>query len=235
MVGSSILSYRAMTLDFIQILYHESQRSELYPFAKPYFSVGLTPYFENAFIAGLVPSCDADYISICSWRLRKKRNDSIYQLGGQGKEILTEEKILNSNFDVAILTPHSPSHKPLNMASNWHGKAWDDAYNAFKPFLSKFGRIPDELTYSIYENHFIARRDIYHNYVNNYLIPAINFIGDNDIFYTDSGYVSKKKDQNEIKRVQKLLGRNDWPLLPFLLERLFSFYIQDKGFKVINL
>lgn len=224
-----------MTLDFYQILYHESQRVNLYPFAKPYFSVGLTPYFENAIIAGLVPSCNADYISIASHRLRQKRNDGWSPIELRNDTTLTEEKILNTDFDVAILTPHSDSHRPLAVAPNWHGKAWADAFNAFKPFLAQFGPIPDELKYSIYENHFIARREIYHDYVNNWLIPAIDFIGFNQVFYTDSNYLSKKKDQTEITRVQTLLGRKDWPILPFLLERLFSFYINDKNLKVVKI
>jgi hypothetical protein len=219
-----------MSLDFYQIIYHESQRSELYPFSKPYFSVGLTPYFENAIIAGLVPMSTADYISVCSWRLRKKRGDSVVH-----KLELTEETIRNTDFDVAILTPHSPSHKPLAMAPNWHGKAWVDAFDAFKPFLSRFGKIPDELEHSIYENHFIARREIYHEYVNRYLLPAIDFIGDNPVFFADANYLTKKRDNSEIQRVQRLLTQRDWPILPFLLERLFSFYVNGKGLKVINL
>lgn len=222
-------------IDFYQILYHESQRSELYPFAKPYFSVGLTPYFENAIIAGLVPMSMADYISVCSWRLRKKRNDAAHYLGGMGKDVLNEEKILSNGFDVAILTPHSPAHKPLAMAPNWHGKAWVDAFNAFKPFLKQFGKVPDELEYSIYENHFIARREIYHEYVSTYLLPAIDFIGDSPVFYVDANYLTKKRDQAEIARVQRLLKSKDWPIMPFLLERLFSFFINGKGLKVINL
>lgn len=224
-----------MTLDFYQILYHESQREKLYPFAKPYFSVGLTPYFENAIIAGIVPASSAEYISVASWRLRQKRNDGWTPIALNNDLILSEEKIFKNEFDVAILTPHSANHQPLAMAINWHGKAWIDAYNAFKPFLSQFGQIPDELKYSIYENHFIARKEIYHDYVNHWLIPAIDFIGDNPIFFTDSSYLQKKRDQAEIKRVQWLLGRQDWPIAPFLLERLFSFYINDKGFKVVNL
>ena len=224
-----------MTLDFFQILYHESQRAELYPFARPLFSCGLTPYFENAWIAGVVPTTTADYVSVCSWRLRKKRNDGLHYLGGIGHDVLTEEKIINADFDVAILTPHSPSHKPLNMAANWHGKAWVDAYNAFKPFLKQFGRVPDELKYAIYENHFIARKEIYHDYVNRYLLPAIDYIGWNPVFFVASGYAAKKRDNSEIHRVQRLLKQTDWPILPFLLERLFSFYINDKGLKVINL
>jgi len=223
----------AGTLDFFQIYYDQSQKSELYDFAKPVYSVGLTPYFENQFIVSLVPQSEADYISVCSWRLRKKRNDSQHYL--KNDLSLTKEKILNASFDVAILTPHSTAHKPLAMAPNWHGKAWVDAFDAFKPFLSQFGKVPDELTYAIYENHFIARADIYKAYVNDFLIPAIDFIGNDPVYFADSNYLPKKKDTEEITRVQKLLKSNDWPILPFLLERLFSLYINDKGFKVINL
>jgi hypothetical protein len=224
-----------MSIDFYQILYHENQRQELYPFAKPYFSVGLTPYFENSFIAGLVPTCSSDYISVCSWRLRRKRGDAVHYLGGIGKDELTLEKIEAADFDVAILTPHSPSHKPLVMAANWHGKAWTDAYEAFKPFLAKFGKIPQELTNAIYENHFIAKREIYQDYVKNWLIPAIEFMDYKDVFFQDSNYLPKKKDQSEIMRVQWLLNRKDWPITPFILERLFSFYIEGKGFKVTKI
>lgn len=224
------------TIALYQILYKESQRTELYDFATPVFSVGLTPYFENAFIASLVPQCEADYISVCSWRLRKKRGDSAHYLGGFGKDVLTKEKIESAMpFDVAILTPHSRLHKPLAAASNWHGKAWDDALKAFKPFLERFGKVPEELNYSIYENHFIARKEIYHDYVTNYLIPAIDYIGSNPVYFVDSNYASKKKDSSEIERVRGLLRSNDWPILPFLLERLFSFYINDKQLKVINI
>jgi hypothetical protein len=225
-----------MTIDFIQILYDESQRTELYDFSRPYFSVGLTPYFENAIIAGIVPTLQADYISVCSWRLRKKRAGQAHYLGGFNKDEFTIEKIQQAiPFDVAVLTPHSPTHQPLAMAVNWHGKAWVDAFNAFKPFLAKFGPVPDELKYGIYENHFIAIREIYQEYVNTWLIPAIEYIGENPVFYVDSGYTQKKRDNEEIKRVHRLLKTNDWPILPFLLERLFSFYINNKNLNVIKL
>lgn len=224
-----------MTLDLFQILYDASQRSELYDFSRPYFNIGLTPYFENDIIRNVVPSSTADLIGVCSWRLRRKRGDGAHWLGGIGKDVLTEEKILNCNADVCILTPHSPSHQPLVMAANWHGKAWVDAYNAFKPFLRQFGKVPDELKYSIYENHFIAKGEIYRSYVAEYLLPAIEFIAEKEVFFTDSGYVQKKRDQVEIERVQRLLGRPDWPICCFILERLFSFYINDKNVKVINL
>jgi len=225
-------------IDFIQILYDESHREKLYPFARPYYSCGLTPYFENAIIAGIVPTLNADYISVCSWRLKQKRGDTIVQLGGMGKDELSIAKIQAAMpFDVAILTPQSRSHKPLFMARNWHGKAWVDAYDAFKPFLSQFGKVPDELTHTIYENHFIARADIYKEYVETCLKPAMEFMKDKPVFFADAGYINRKRDK-DLEHAQKLLaswGRTDYPLTPFILERLFSIWIQGKGFKVVNL
>jgi hypothetical protein len=121
------------------------------------------------------------------------------------------------------------------MASHWHGKAWDNAFEALKPFLRTFGKVPEELTYSIYENHFIARKEIYHAYVKDCLIPAIDYCGSDMVYFVDALYTPKKKNTEEVQRVQKLLGRNDWPIIVFLLERLFSFYIEGKGLNVIKL
>ena len=39
----------------------------------------------------------------------------------------------------------------------------------------------------------------------------------------------------EIQAYQKASGRQDWPIAPFILERLFSIWINDKNFKVIPL
>jgi hypothetical protein len=224
------------SIDLYQIYYNQNQSQELYDFAKPVFSIGLTPYFENQFICALVPQSQADYISVCSWRLRKKRAGVAHFLGGFNKDEFTLDKIESAMpFDVAVLTPHSPSHQPLTMAVNWHGKAWVEAYNALKPFLARFGPVPEELKHSIYENHFIAKREIYQDYVQNWLMPAIEFIGEEPVFFAPSGYTQKKRDSEEISRVHRLLKSNDWPILPFILERLFSFYLNNKNLNVIKI
>lgn len=223
-----------MTLDFYQIIFDESQREKCYQFAKVYYNETLTDYFENSVIAHLVPDSQADLISVCSWRLAQKRGDC-YRLGTD--KSLTEEKILNADFDVAVLTPRSPQHKPLLMAAEWHGKAWVEAFAELKKFLKTIGiSVPEELTKAIYENHFIARREIYQDYVRNYLIPTItDCVSVRDCFKADAGYLTKKRDPKEIKAYQEKSGRQDWPLTPFILERLFSIYCEGKGFKIINL
>lgn len=224
-------------LTFIQIYYDDIQKEELYPFAQPYKNYGLTPFFENAVIADLVPACTADLVSVCSWRLKQKRNSSSSPIILKGDTSLTEEKILNADFDVAILTPKSSSHQMLNMARHWHGQAWDDAFKVYKGLLNTIGiRVPEEVIYPIYENHFIAKREIYIEYVSMYLRPMMTMMEVCPVFYKPSGYAKRKKaNPEEVGRIKRLLGFEDWPLMPFLLERLFSIYINDKGFNVIKL
>ena len=238
------MSHEYKSLDFYQIIYEESQREQCYPFAKVYYNETLTDYFENDVIARLVPDSQADLISVCSWRLAQKRGDC-YRLGDKS---LSVDKILNQDFDVAVLTPRSKNHKPLLMASEWHriydpqgnliSTPWDDAFSELKVFLKTIGiNVPEELSKAIYENHFIAKAEIYKDYVNNCLKQTIAFMDTSglDVFRADAGYLNKKRDPKEIKAYQEKSGRKDWPISTFILERLFSIYCEGKNFKIINL
>lgn len=232
----------AGTLEFYQIFYKDEQKEQLYPFAIPFRNERLTPYFENSVIAELVPKTQADFVSICSWRLKQKRASSSTEiiLRRAGTFELTHESIIaNLGFDIAILTPHNSTHKPLAMARNWHGKAWIDAFTSLKIYLHghHICKVPDELTNTIYENHFIAKRKIYSDYVSQCLNPVLQFIkSEGGVFDADSGYLQKKiRDQEAVSDYQKVSGRTDWPIAPFILERLFSIWIENKGFKIINL
>jgi hypothetical protein len=233
-----------MTLDFIQIYFDDKQKDSLYDFATPFKNETLTDYFENQIISDLVPHSQADLISICSWRLKQKRGT----LAQVRNRPLTKEIILNENFDIAILTPRHPNHQPLLMASEWHriydqstgaviATPWDDAFSVFKKFLKSDLdiNVPDELTHTIYENHFIARGEIYQAYVRDCLKPAIKFMDTEMAFRADSGYIYKKRNQDEVKAYREKSGRQDWPIAPFILERLFSIFIEGKGYKVISL
>lgn len=238
-----MISYEYKSLDFFQIYFDEKQKDSLYDFATPFYNETITDYFENKIIGDLVPNSSADLISVCSWRLKQKRGDLLRTRN----EPLTKEKILNSNFDVAILTPRHPNHKPLLMASEWHrvfnsegriiATPWDDAFSVFKEFLkSDLGlTVPDELTNAIYENHFIAKKEIYQDYVKKVLAPSIEYMGLNSIFKADAGYLTKKRNQEEVKAYQMKTGRTDWPISCFILERLFSIYCEGRGFNIVNL
>lgn len=225
-----------MSLQFYQIYYQDSQLEHLYPFAIPYKNDILTRFFENSVIAQIIPNTTADYVSVCSWRLAQKRQDGPTPMILRNQLSLSEEKILGSDFDIAVLTP--VKHKDIiNKLNLWHGQNAMDAVDA----LRKFIRVPDEVDHVIYQNHFIARGSIYKDYVRNCLLPCMDFMASysedgRDIFFEDSGYITRKKHSpEEIERIKKALKRNDWPIAPFILERLFSIWIHGKGFKIINL
>lgn len=219
------------TIDFRQIIYRHDQAKCLYSFANSFFNEELTPYFENTVIAELVPKSEADFISICSWRLREKRQQGATPIL-LGNQELTLERIQENDFDIAILCPVDQHHKTMECSSAWHGVAWDDAIAE----LGKFISIPDELEgNAIYQNHFIARKEIYKSYVSECLAPTLQYMRDKEVFFRPSGYIKKKRDQEEIRRTLAKLGMDDWPIAPFVLERLFRIWIDKKDFKIINL
>lgn len=228
-----------MTLDFWQIIFKEEQRAQCYDFAKVHFNETVTDYFENSVIAQLVPTATADLVSVCSWRLKQKRNESSTEgiLRKQnGHTVLTEQSIVSTPFDVAVLTPRNKMHQPLAMASNWHGKPWDNAFAVFKRYLrsAQSIKVPDELSNTIYENHFVARRDLYQDYVSGCLIPSIEFMKTDPVFFVDAGYV-KRVGAQRAAEYTAVSGRSDFPIAPFVLERLFSIWIEAKGLKVVAL
>ncbi|HEY8935047.1 MAG TPA: hypothetical protein VIM65_07490 [Cyclobacteriaceae bacterium] len=231
------------TLDFIQIYYKEEQIGRLYDFAIPYFNESVTPYFENSVIADLVPESKADLISVASWKLKQKRGaiSSYATLKAAGGKELTSERILKTAFDVAILTPRPAEHKMLFMARQWHGQVWDDAFSILASFLRHKLQIKvsQEITLPIYGNHFIARNLIYHEYVKSCLIPTMDFIEKTaDVFTQGAGYRIVKERLGEfdtLEDYEKVTGRKDWMIGVFLLERLFSIWINDKKMNVINL
>lgn len=227
------------TLDFYQIYYKEEQRNQLYDFAIPYFNREISPYFENSIIKSIVPSSTADFISISSWKLKQKRGSmpSIHVLGTSK---LSKERILSCEFDVAILTPRIPGHKTLLMSRHWHGKAWADSFSELSAFLERdlSMEVPNELKFAIYENHFIAKGQIYRDYVFFCLIPVLEFMTKTHAFNRESGYRNHKErlgDFESILDYERSTGLVDWPIGVFLLERLFSIWINDKQLKVINL
>lgn len=218
-------------IDFWQIIYDEVQRPVCYEFSKCHFNAGLSSYFENSVIAELVPTSTAEYIAVCSWRLREKRQQGWTPIL-LGNAELTLERIENNDFDIAILCPFDKEHKTMECARAWHGAVWDDAISE----LGKLMPIPDELEgNAIYQNHFIARREIYQSYVAECLNPVMQYMEGKEVFFRPSGYVRKKRDQKEISETLGKLGMDDWPLAPFILERLFRIWIDKKPYKIINL
>jgi hypothetical protein len=217
-----------MSAELWQIWYQDSQKVECFPFANLYFNEKLTIFFENDPIVRLVTTTKAEKIAVCSWKLRQKMR---LRVGKRGK--LTEEA-LNSNYEVLSFTSNTKYHRMLAAAEAWHP--------GFKPAMQKICdqigvTLPGEVRSPIYQNHFSARADIYLDYVNTYLQPAMEamiwFSDLHQIVMQDSHY-SELSNQNP-DHLKDKIGVPYYPLAPFLLERLFSIYCHNKKINVTYL
>lgn len=223
LVGSSQLR-----TDFYQIIYDDSQREACYPFAKVYFNEALTPFFENTVISEVVSASQADKIAVCSWKLKQKLRWYI----GQPRDITQE--LLESDYEVMSFTRNSPYHRMFSAAEANH----KGFLHAFKKMCEAIGvKFTGEVKIPIYQNHFSAKREIYQDYVKEYLNPVMETMTTdpeiNKLVMADSNYstLTSKKPEH-LKEIEQKLGINYYPLAPFLLERLFSVYVQNKKINV---
>jgi hypothetical protein len=193
-----------------QIYYDEKQKSKLLHFTVPYYNEGLTIFFENSCIEKLVSECKEEKIGVLSWKLSEKmRRHQLQQL------ITT----MDTDYNVLALKKFSQRHCMLAMANVWH----PSFMKTIKLLWQKLGLdMPSEAKYPIYNNHFIAKTEIYKDYVDNFLSPAMELtLADeemNNLMTQPSGY-SKLNRHADTRRVKEKLGMDDYPLSTYILER----------------
>lgn len=212
----------------IQICYDEKQKEKCYPFADIHFTESLTVFFENYWIAKFVEEAESEKIAVCSWKLRDKLRWYI----GRPRE-LTQE-LLESDYQVLSFTKNTKYHRMFEAANAWH----PGFMTVFDKILAKIGvSRPGEIKIPIYQNHFAAKTSIYKDYVQNYLSPAMDCISTNDeinaLAMLDSKYSDLTHQSGEM--LKEKLGISYYPLIPFLLERLFSVYVHNKKIEVTHL
>lgn len=218
-------------MKFYQIYYKDSQLSNLFSFATPYFNNELTIFFENVPISEIVPYETSDKIAICSWKLKEKL---CYNVGNPRKPEHITEEILNSEYDVLPFTRNTKYHEMIGAASTWH-PGFKETMTRIVEGVGK--KMPGEVKIPIYQNAFSAKREIYQDYVKDYLNPAMELIKNDPEVYkmatVDSNYTQlMRQDCASPEYLQEKIGLPYYPLVPFLLERLFSVYVQNKGIKV---
>lgn len=214
--------------ELYQIYYHEDQKAKLFPFAIPLENKVLTPYFENDVIRRVVKASEAGKVAVCSWKLK----DKLTWYVGPHRDITPE--VLDSDYDVLSFTRNTKDHKMMSIAEVWH-KGFTAAMQKLVEGIGK--RWCWEVKTPIYMNHFSARRDIYLDYITNYLDPAIEFIETdpemNKIAMRDSQYSElNKRGCVTSQYLMEKINMGYYPLAPFLLERLFSVYCTNNNIKI---
>lgn len=214
-----------MVAEIIQIYYDDAQLTSLYPFAKPYKNENLTIFFENSVLKDVVLASESEKIAVCSWKLKEKLRWYI----GKHRE-LTQE-VLESDYYVLSMTRNSPAHQMLAAANKYH-KGFKEGMQILCDHIGL--KVPGEVKQPIYQNHFSAKREIYLDYVQNYLSPGMDFMATSmkELALMDSNYSQLSRSKITPDYLMDKIGLPYFPLAPFILERLFSVYIQNKKIKV---
>lgn len=216
-----------MATELVQLYFEDSQKVHTYPFARLVNTGGLTVFFENYWIEKLVPEAKSEKIAICSWQLKLKLKTYI------GMRRQFSEEVLNSDYDVLALTKNTKYHQTLQAADAWH----PGFLATFDKILSKIGvSRPHEVKIPIYQNHHSSRTEIYQDYVKNYLSPAMDCIKNDPEINADAMRDSKySKPTVSSEYLMQQIKVPYYPLIPFLLERLFSVYIHNHKINVTHL
>jgi len=212
--------------ELYQLFYKDEQKEKLLPFSIPYRTEGLTIFFENYWLSKLVSESKAEKIGVASWKLRDKMRARV------GLRVPLSVEVLNSDYDILSLTKNSKKHTMLAHLYHWH----PSSKQAMELLWSKLGfKLCGEVKNPIYQNHFLAKREIYQDYVNNFLNPAMELIKTdeelNNLMMKDSGY-GKLSREADVKSVKAKLGLDFYPLAPFILERCPSCWFQLKNYNI---
>jgi hypothetical protein len=209
-----------------QIYYDESQKQEIFSFGIPYYNEGLTIFFENAIIKDVVLASKAEKVGVCSWKLKDKMRKRV------GLRQPLTQQALESDYQVLSFTRNSQRHGMLAMANTWH----PHFLTTIKLLWEKLGyKMLGEAKNPIYQNHYAAKTEIYKDYVQSFLIPAMKLTENdeelNKMMLQPSGY-GKLQRNCDLKSVKEKLGMSDYPLSPFILERCPSLWYQMKGVQI---
>jgi hypothetical protein len=215
--------------ELYQLFYKDEQKEKLLPFAIPYKTEGLTIFFENDWISKLVSESNAEKVGVTSWKLRDKMRARV------GLRVPLSLEVLNSDYEVLSLTKNSKKHTMLAHLYHWH----PSSKQAMELLWQKLGfKLCGEVKNPIYQNHYVAKREIYSDYVTNFLNPAMELIKTdeelNKLMMSESNY-GKLNREADIRSVKAKLGINWYPLCPFILERCPSAYFDLKGYKITYL
>lgn len=214
------------TCKIIQIYYDDASKSSCYPEFDHHYNEKCTPFFENKVIVDLVNEGSHrgyQYFGILSGHFKNK------MIHTRDMKRLTPQYIFSKlgETDVVSFFRHHRNSNVVNKAEMFH----PGFKRALKNIFNRIGfeaNLEERTRFTVYQNHFIARSEIYEDYVKNLLEPAIKEMENKDnkelqnIIWQDSKYHKKHTMSEKLKRE---LGVPYYPYHTFICERLFSIYL----------
>ena len=211
-----------------QIYYDQKSRDNCLSWATPIDNPHASVYLENDVIIDLVSKYEGNAIAVCSHKLLQKMPNNPYTVSG---ELFTQEYIDKQmgKYDILFLQRHPGSTHMLQSMENWHPGSKFMLQELFRGMGFDFN-VDQQLKHVVYSNHVMARTDIYKEYVG-FLIHARNTMNEmGELFFTDSGYTTLAGPLPD--NLKDSWGIDFWPMHPFICERLWSIWLQDKNYKI---
>lgn len=206
-------------IGIFQVYYEEKQREKIE--FQPYFNQYCTEFFENSVIKNLIIDrkeyLNYEYIGILSHDLRRKCPEFSYEI--LNSKIYGEYKLFDQKMPDVIILNKKPNHTDiLKYAETYH----PGFIKIFLQLLREL-KLPllHDFEFIVYSNHFVAKSELYQEYVRNILMPAMYKMQFIPGIWSDSNYFKKLPDHLAEKWNIKY-----YPFHPFICERLFSYYIK---------
>lgn len=222
-----------------QIYFKEEQKELLEEGCVPIFNEDCTVFFESQVIRDLCESgafIGADYVGVISYSLRKKlgtmktewanhpniANNSVQEFSMQ----IYREELYKHRPDIFSFQRHG-GHDPITLGETFH-KGFIKYWNHILGEIG-FNWTPQYYNDIFYCNFFTARGDIYQDFVEGLLAPAMDVMKQMPELMGNSGY--PKPLPNDLKTKW---GINHYPYHSFLCERLMSFYCHNYKLKALH-
>ena len=166
-------------------------------------------------------SPDTEYLGVFSWKFPIKT--------GFSKNILY--KSLNhykyKEYDILNISKSywKDTKEYLHFSYKYHPKLEE----LIKKLLIHLDKdiYPDDQHY-VYSNFFLMKTDLWKDYIENWIKPAIEFMDNDPEYFEDAKYITGLPTD----KLQELTGLDYYTYHTFVLERLILYFIADKKLKV---
>lgn len=216
-----------MTSNIWQIYYDRDTRRNCVDGWNHYDNSGkLTPFFENTPILKLVSKGEhlkADYFGVFSHDVQKHHTRK-NRMGQRLNPFSLDNTLRRENADVVSFFSGRKNTNILTQGANYHHPNYQPAVELLLNHLGL--QYPRKLNFVILFNHFVMRSQVYQEYVDSTLRPAMEFMSSDATM--KKLLMVNAKYKNRVNNEMKKAGLQWYPLHPFICERLPSVFIQQR-------
>lgn len=222
-------------LKIFQIYYKDEQLPELD--YTPYRNARCNYYFEHQVMVDLINQgahLESYYFGVLSHKFREKisftKHSGISNIANKSVQEFTpelfERELFRGHPDAMSVQRHIP-HDPISFGDRFH----PGLSALFQRVLNEIGYnwSPTPLANVFYCNYFVARSDVYEDYVKTMLEPAMEVMDRMPELLKNSGYPKPLPDN-----LRDAWGIDYYPYHTFICERMFSYYAHLKNLKCLH-